>query len=42
MPVTSGRRGERAAEILTGLHGGERVVEYPSDKVADGVAVFVR
>lgn len=42
VPVTTGRRGDRAAEVLSGLVGGEPVVEYPSDKVADGAAITIR
>ena len=40
--VTSGRRGDRWAEVLTGLAGGEQVIEYPADQVADGAAVRLR
>ena len=42
VPVRSGRRGDRLAEVLEGLRGGEQVVEYPADKVADGTNVRVR
>ena len=42
VPVRSGRRGDRLAEVLEGLRGGEQVVEYPADKVADGTTVRVR
>lgn len=42
VPVRTGRRGDAEAEVLEGLAGGERVVAYPSDRVADGVAVLVR
>jgi len=42
VPVTTGRRGDRAAEVLAGLGGGELVIEYPSDAVADGASIAVR
>jgi HlyD family secretion protein len=40
--VTSGRRGDRWAEVLEGLAGGQQVIEYPADQVADGTAVRLR
>ncbi|MFN9368305.1 MAG: efflux RND transporter periplasmic adaptor subunit, partial [Planctomycetia bacterium] len=40
--VRTGRRAEREAEVLEGLAGGESVIAYPSDRVADGVPVRVR
>jgi HlyD family secretion protein len=42
VPVRTGRRGDREAEVLEGLAGGEQVVAYPGDRVADGVPVVVR
>lgn len=42
VPVALGRRGGRAAEVLEGLAGGEQVVAYPPDTVADGTRVVVR
>jgi HlyD family secretion protein len=42
VPVRTGRRAEREAEVLEGLAGGESVIAYPSDRVADGVPVRVR
>ena len=42
VPVRTGRRGDRDAEVLEGLAGGEAVIAYPSDRVADGVAVIGR
>lgn len=42
VPVRTGRRGDREAEVLDGLTGGEAVIAYPSDRVADGAAVVVR
>lgn len=42
VPVTIGRRGDRAAEALEGLTGGERVIAYPPDGVADGTRVVAR
>lgn len=40
--VDIGRRGDRAAEVLAGLAGGERVIVYPPDTVADGTPVTAR
>lgn len=37
--VTIGRRNEDAAEVLTGLAPGDRVVLYPGDRLADRVRV---
>lgn len=42
VPVTIGRRGDRAAEVLSGLSGGESVIAYPGDAVGDGTAVSIR
>lgn len=42
VPVTIHRRGERLAEVVEGLVGGEQVIEYPPDTVRDGVAVRPR
>lgn len=42
VPVRTGRRGDHEAEVLDGLAGGEAVIAYPSDRVADGAAVVVR
>jgi len=36
VPVRTGRRGDREAEVLEGLSGGERVIVYPGDKITDG------
>lgn len=40
--VETGARNERFAQALSGLEPGERVVLWPSDRVADGVAVTPR
>lgn len=40
--ITIGHRNTRHAEVLTGLEKGERVVVYPSDRVADGVRLVAR
>jgi HlyD family secretion protein len=37
VPVEVGRRSAVEAEVLSGLAEGDRVVVYPSDRVADGV-----
>jgi HlyD family secretion protein len=42
VPVTTGRRGDREAEVLEGLTGGERVIAYPPDTVAAGTRVVSR
>jgi HlyD family secretion protein len=39
VPVTIGRRGDREAEVLAGLSGGESVIAYPGDTIADGARV---
>jgi HlyD family secretion protein len=41
-PVQIGHRNARAAEILSGLAEGDRVVLHPSDRVREGVAVAER
>ena len=41
-PVTIGWRNGVAAEVLSGLSGGERVILHPSDAIEDGVAVTER
>lgn len=38
-PITTGRRGERTAEVLAGLRGGEQVILYPGDTITDTTAV---
>ncbi len=38
-PVTIGRRGDRDAEVVRGLNGGEQVIAYPPDTVTDGTRV---
>jgi HlyD family secretion protein len=40
--VTIGDRNGSEAEVLEGLREGERVVLYPTDKVADGARVRER
>lgn len=42
VPVTVGALTDDEAEIRSGLKAGDRVVIFPSDKVADGVRVKVR
>jgi HlyD family secretion protein len=42
VPVEVGRRTGLAAQILSGLDEGERVVVHPSDQVADGAEVAIR
>ena len=42
VPLTIGRRGDRDAEVLEGLAGGEQVIAYPPDAVADGTHVVAR
>lgn len=42
VPVTIGRRGDRDAEVLHGVGGGEQVIAYPPDAVADGTRVVPR
>lgn len=41
-PVTIGRRGDHDAEVRSGLVGGEGVVVYPADAIADGTRVVQR
>jgi HlyD family secretion protein len=41
-PVQIGHRNNRAAEVLSGLSVGDRVVLHPSDRVKDGTAVAER
>lgn len=41
-PVKIGRRTGFEAQIVDGLHEGERVVVHPSDRVADGVLIAAR
>lgn len=41
-PVEIGRRNGLVAEIVGGLEGGERVVQHPSDRIGDGVAIEER
>jgi hypothetical protein len=41
-PVASPRRSARDALIEHGLAEGETVILYPTDVIADGVAVIVR
>jgi HlyD family secretion protein len=40
--VRTGRRGDREAEVLEGLEGGERVIVYPGEKIGDGTPLAVR
>lgn len=42
VPLTIGRRGDRDAEVLAGLSGGERVIAYPPDTVRPGTRVVAR
>lgn len=42
VPVRIGRRGDREAEVLEGLAGGETVIAYPPDTVAEGTRVAPR
>lgn len=39
--VTIGRRSDRVAEVLDGLHEGDQVIVYPGDAIGDGVHVSV-
>jgi HlyD family secretion protein len=41
-PTQIGHRNSRAAEVLSGLKTGDRVVLHPSDRVSDGVRVSER
>jgi len=38
-PIEAGHRGRGAAEVLSGVEAGARVVLYPSDEIRDGVRV---
>jgi len=38
-PIDVGHRGREAAEVLSGVGPGTRVVLYPSDEIRDGVRV---
>jgi HlyD family secretion protein len=38
-PVTIGHRNEAEAEVVKGLAHGDRIITFPSDDVADGVAI---
>ena len=40
--IEVGHRNREAAEVLSGLEVGERVILHPSDRVHDGVAVSER
>jgi HlyD family secretion protein len=40
--VKIGHRNNRAAEVLSGLSGGERVVVHPSDRISEGTKVTQR
>jgi HlyD family secretion protein len=40
--VQIGHRNNRAAEVLSGLSAGDRVVLHPSDRVTDGITVAAR
>jgi HlyD family secretion protein len=40
--VTLGQRNNRAAQVLSGLAAGDRVVLHPSDRIRDGTAVSER
>jgi len=42
VPVTIGRRGDHEAEVLAGLSGGEQVIAYPPDTIADGTRIAPR
>jgi HlyD family secretion protein len=41
-PVGIGHRNDRAAEVLSGLSEGDRVVLHPSDRVTDGARIAER
>lgn len=41
-PVEIGQRNSRAAEVISGLSEGDRVVLHPSDRVADGTRIAQR
>ena len=40
--VQIGQRNGLEAEVIAGLHAGERIIAYPSDSVAEGVKVVAR
>jgi HlyD family secretion protein len=40
--ITVGHRGDGAAEIIAGLQDGERVIEFPSDRIRAGARVRAR
>ena len=40
--VQIGQRNGLEAEVIAGLNGGERIIAYPSDSVAEGVKVVAR
>jgi HlyD family secretion protein len=42
VPIATGRRGDREAEVLEGLVGGERVIAYPGDTITDGARIRPR
>jgi HlyD family secretion protein len=42
VPVETGRRGDREAEVRAGLSGDEQVIVYPGDAVADGTRIAAR
>ena len=39
VPVKTGRRGDREAEVLEGLTGDESVIVYPADTITDGTVL---
>jgi len=41
-PVRLGHRGAEAAEVLSGLTAGDRVILHPGDRVAEGARVVKR
>jgi HlyD family secretion protein len=42
VPVETGRRGDREAEVRAGLSGDEQVIVYPGDAIADGTRIAPR
>jgi HlyD family secretion protein len=42
VPVETGRRGDREAEVRAGLTGDEQVIVYPGDTIADGTRITAR
>lgn len=40
--VTVGQRNSLNAEIIDGVQAGDRVIAYPSDRIADGVSIIER